>query len=84
VPNLKFREPPSALNPQATAMASNRVDFPEPFSPTKNVTAGWNSNRFLLNGRTAESEKGYFSNDSTSSLLSRISTRYCLEIMVVG
>jgi hypothetical protein len=65
-------------------MASNNVDFPDPFSPTKNVTAGWNSNLFLLNGRTAGSEKGYFSKDSTPSLFSLISTRYCLEIMAVG
>ena len=33
-------DPPSALNPQATATASSNVDFPEPFSPMKNVTAG--------------------------------------------
>lgn len=56
VPNLKFLDPPSALNPQATATASNRVDFPVPFSPTKNVTAGWNSN--YSSGRTAASENG--------------------------
>src|SRR5699024_5179807 len=29
------------LKPKATAMASNKVDFPEPFSPMKYVTFGW-------------------------------------------
>src|ERR1051325_10494548 len=56
VPNLKFFEPPSALKPQATAMASSSVDLPEPFSPTKNVTAGCSSR--VSNGRTAANEKG--------------------------
>ena len=34
----KSLEPPSPLKPIATAMASISVDFPVPFSPTKNVT----------------------------------------------
>jgi hypothetical protein len=37
---LKFRDPPSALKPQATARASIRVDLPEPFSPIRKVTRG--------------------------------------------
>lgn len=32
------RFPPSGLNPQHSATASSNVDFPQPFSPTKNVT----------------------------------------------
>ncbi len=35
VEKLKFRLPPSALKPAATAMPSMRVDFPLPFSPMK-------------------------------------------------
>ena len=42
VAKLKFFDPPSALNPAATAIASSRVDFPVPFSPTRYVTFGWN------------------------------------------
>ena len=38
VAKLKFLLPPSALNPAATAIASDSVDFPLPFSPTRNVT----------------------------------------------
>lgn len=38
VANRKFWDPPSGLNPAATAIASMRVDLPVPFSPTKNVT----------------------------------------------
>jgi len=34
----KFRLPPSRLKPTCSAMASSRVDFPEPFSPTKKHT----------------------------------------------
>ena len=34
----RLRLPPSGLSPAAMAMASTRVDFPLPFSPTKNVT----------------------------------------------
>ena len=34
----KGRMPPSGLNPQHSAIAAGRVDFPLPFSPTKNVT----------------------------------------------
>ncbi|GAA2861706.1 hypothetical protein GCM10010472_18770 [Pseudonocardia halophobica] len=45
VAKAKFREPPSALNPAATAMASTSVDLPDPFSPTRNVTPGPNSSR---------------------------------------
>jgi hypothetical protein len=32
----------SGLKPQAMAIASSRVDLPEPFSPTRNVT-GWSN-----------------------------------------
>ncbi|MNO58989.1 hypothetical protein D3C76_495650 [compost metagenome] len=35
---LKFLVPPSALKPLLTAIASSKVDFPLPFSPTKKVT----------------------------------------------
>ncbi len=34
----KFLVPPSALNPLLTAIASNNVDLPLPFSPTKKLT----------------------------------------------
>ena len=40
---VKFSVPPSEGKPKATAIASIRVDFPIPFSPTKNVicTRNW-------------------------------------------
>ena len=44
----KLRDPPSGLKPQATAMASSRVDLPLPFSPTKKVTGRVNSRRLSL------------------------------------
>jgi hypothetical protein len=34
-----LRPPPPIGNPQIAAIASSTVDFPDPFSPTKNVTA---------------------------------------------
>src|SRR5262245_32997245 len=34
---------PTVIDSTAQAMASNTVDFPEPFSPTKNVTGDVNS-----------------------------------------
>ena len=40
VAKRKFWLPPSGLNPAATASASTIVDFPLPFSPTRNVTPG--------------------------------------------
>ena len=82
VPNRKFLEPPSALNRKANAMASNRVDLPEPFSPTKNVTAGWNSNRSKC--RTAGRQKGYCLNDFISSRFKRNSARYFDDTTGVG
>src|ERR1700754_992824 len=33
-----LREPPSAFSPYAPASPSTRVDLPDPFSPTRNVT----------------------------------------------
>src|SRR4051794_33304673 len=48
---LKFRLPPSGFSPQATATASRRVDLPEPFSPTRKVTFGWNGR--VVSPRTA-------------------------------
>ena len=36
----KLRLPPSGFSPYETAIASINVDFPVPFSPTKNVTLG--------------------------------------------
>jgi len=47
----KFR-PPSRLKPTCSAMASSRVDFPEPFSPTKKHTRLLNliSARFRTTG----------------------------------
>jgi hypothetical protein len=56
VTKLKLRLPPSGLRPQATAMASSRVDLPEPFSPMRKVTAGAKS--MVSRCRTAASEKG--------------------------
>ena len=41
---LKLRLPPSGLRPEATAIASSNVDFPEPFSPITNVTGCSNRN----------------------------------------
>ena len=40
VSNVKLRLPPSGLSPQATAMASISVDFPDAFAPARNVTCG--------------------------------------------
>ena len=37
---LKFLLPPSGFRPRPMAMASIRVDFPDPFSPMRNVTFG--------------------------------------------
>ena len=39
---IKILLPPSGFNLLKIAIASNKVDFPVPFSP-KNVTAGWNA-----------------------------------------
>src|SRR5688572_17750475 len=36
----KLSEPPSGEKPAATAIPSTSVDFPLPFSPTRNVTPG--------------------------------------------
>src|SRR5262245_17560565 len=43
VANIACREPPSALKLSAAASASSSVDFPVPFSPTKDVTRGCSS-----------------------------------------
>src|SRR5205807_6717153 len=43
--------------PNATAISSRSVDFPEPFSPTKNVTGV--SNRNSVRWRMAGTEYGY-------------------------
>ena len=56
VPKRKFFVPPSGLKPNATAMASSRVDFPEPFSPMKNVSLGCRSMESSV--RTAARENG--------------------------
>jgi hypothetical protein len=40
VRNRQFEPPPSGFMPIAMAIASASVDLPEPFSPTRNVTAG--------------------------------------------
>ena len=57
VEKLKFLVPPSGLNPWEMARASIRVDFPDPFSPTKKVTCLWNSiplsDRCFTTGRLA-------------------------------
>ena len=41
VENWKLRLPPSGFRPAAIAIASISVDFPLPFSPTRNVTRGF-------------------------------------------
>jgi len=56
VAKRKLRLPPSALKPIATAIASSRVDLPEPFSPTKKVTCGCRGNR--PSARTTGRENG--------------------------
>jgi hypothetical protein len=40
---LKFDEPPSGLIPATIAIASDSVDLPLPFSPTRYVTPGYRS-----------------------------------------
>ena len=51
---LKFRLPPSGFKPHSIAIASSSVDLPDPFSPTKKVTFGWNAIRSMaLNGGEA-------------------------------
>src|SRR5262249_39443443 len=47
---------PTAIEPAAQAIASNRVDLPEPFSPTRNVTGEVNS--ISLNDCTAGTLNG--------------------------
>jgi len=73
VEKLKFRDPPSALNPRATDTASRSVDLPVPFSPTRKVTSGsnWSSSRW----RTAGIVKGYFVASAILSRFSEISRR---------
>jgi hypothetical protein len=65
VPNRKFLLPPSALKPSETAMASRRVDFPDPFSPTKKVTFA--CRLICWSALTTGKQKGYRSKDSTLS-----------------
>src|SRR6185503_7632414 len=51
--------PPTVIDSTAQAIASNTVDLPEPFSPTRNVTGALNSNALKdrtiskLNGNTS-------------------------------
>ena len=73
VAKLKLRLPPSALKPQASASASIRVDLPDPFSPTRKVTLGWNTNSSKW--RTAGRLKGY----AAASQPSRRSTRAAIQ-----
>src|SRR6266851_10120885 len=77
--NRKFLLPPSALNPYLVAIASRSVDFPEPFSPMKNVTAGWNSNRFRC--RTAGMQNGHPSKLATDSRSNRTACRKVFLMM---
>ena len=53
----KFFDPLSLLNPSNRAIASIKVDFPTPFSPTKKVT--FLDNFKLLKFFTSGMEKGY-------------------------
>jgi hypothetical protein len=68
VAKLNEREPPSGLNPAATAMASTSVDFPEPFSPTRNMTPGPNSSRRPRSAVTTGRSNGYPAAVSFSSI----------------
>jgi len=48
--------PPSGFNPNAAAVPSSKVDLPEPFSPTKNVTGVVKAS--VVRWRIAGTEKG--------------------------
>jgi hypothetical protein len=80
VSNRKYSVLPTALKPHATAMASSKVDLPEPFSPTKKVNRGCKGR--TSSPRTADSENGYASNDGTWSRFRRTSNAYWIEIIV--
>jgi hypothetical protein len=70
----KSREPPSALKPYATAIASRIVDLPVPFSPTRNVTGFVKlSCSMEFRNRTTGKEDRY--DDSGGISLSRIPVR---------
>jgi len=71
---VKCLDPPSGLSPKATAIASIKVDLPDPFSPTKKVTLGCNSISFSFT--MAGIEKGYSSNDVTLFLFKATSNMY--------
>lgn len=64
-----------------SAIASMSVDLPEPFSPTINVTSGWNlSDPKFLN---AGMEKGYTPLSAIFSVLSTISFKNGFASIVV-
>ncbi|PZP61059.1 MAG: hypothetical protein DI597_10815 [Pseudoxanthomonas spadix] len=69
----KFLVPPSALKPRATAIATNGVDLPLPFSPTMKVSAGWKARRASATARMQAEE--YRSINGSSSHLSATSSR---------
>ncbi len=53
------------MKPQEAAIASNSVDLPEPFSPTRKVTGERSVNSPRC--RTAGRENGYSSDEGTRS-----------------
>ena len=65
VAKLKFVDPPSGLNPAATAIPSTSVDLPLPFCPTMNVTPG--SSARSSSARTAGSDQGHVCGSEISS-----------------
>ncbi len=68
--------PPSELMSHASAMASTKVDFPDPFSPTRNVTRSVKvspcDSRWRTTGRAAHQSVG--GRDSSSRVKSTSTT----------
>lgn len=79
----KFFVLPSALKPAATAIASNRVDLPDPFSPTKKVTSDEKIiPPFSASFRTAGRDEKYF--PAGSAFFKKMRSAYFPSIPFTG
>jgi hypothetical protein len=66
--SARTSSPPTTTEPTAAARASSTVDFPDPFSPTRNVTAL--RNFISLNFLTTGSANGKPSSSLAAGLMS--------------